>query len=103
LIQDVRFESKLYQEFTPHDCLVYCDPPYAGTTQYGAFDGFDHVEFWDTMREWAKTNTVVVSEYSAPDDWVVVKEMSSQMGLSSGEGGGRAKRVERLFMHKDSV
>jgi DNA adenine methylase len=79
--------------------LVYCDPPYQGTTQYGAFNGFDHELFWNTMREWSKNNTVVISEYSAPDDFICVKEINSQMGLSS-KGGNREVRVEKVFMHE---
>lgn len=104
LIKDVKFESRLFSEWSPKDALVYCDPPYAGTTQYGAFDGFDHNLFWATMREWVdKGNTVVVSEYAAPEDFVCVKEFVSQMGLSVGDKLTRPKRVERLFMHESQV
>lgn len=83
--------------------LVYCDPPYANTTQYGAFDGFDHKVFWDKMREWARCNTVVVSEYEAPDDFVCVEEFVSQMGMSVGDKETRPKRVEKVFMQKDQA
>ena len=75
--------------------LVYCGPPYQGTTEYGAFDGFDHDLFWDTMREWSKNNTVVVSEYSAPEDFKCVAEFSSQMGMTT--SGKRPKRSEKIF------
>ena len=77
LIQEVEFVQGLYQEHSPERMLVYCDPPYANTTQYGAFDGFDHVEFWDKVREWCLSNTVVVSEYEAPEDFVCVREFVS--------------------------
>ncbi len=104
LINDVKFESRLFNEWNPKGALVYCDPPYAGTTQYGAFDGFDHDLFWQIMREWVGGgNTVVVSEYAAPDDFVCVKEFVSQMGLSVGDKSTRPKRVERLFMHESQV
>lgn len=104
LIKNVCFESRLFNEWNPKDALVYCDPPYAGTTQYGAFDGFDHDLFWQTMRNWVgRGNTVVVSEYLAPDDFVCVKEHVSQMGLSVGDAVTRPKRVERLFMHESQV
>lgn len=104
LIQDVEFVYGLYQEHSPTDALVYCDPPYANTTQYGAFDGFDHVAFWETMRRWiAKGNTVVVSEYEAPEDFICVREFISQMGLSVGNAAERPKRIEKVFMHKTQV
>lgn len=79
------------------DMLVYCDPPYQGTTQYGAFAGFDHELFWDTMREWSKHNTVVVSEYKAPNDFKCVAEFSSRMGLTT--ENERPIRCEKLFMY----
>ena len=101
VIQDVKFEHRLFHEWSPKNALIYCDPPYQGTTQYGAFDGFDHELFWQTIRDWVNNgNTVVVSEYNAPDDFVCVKEMTSQMGLSVGNTTNRPKRVEKLFMHK---
>ena len=104
LIKDVEFEHRLFHEWSPKNALIYCDPPYQGTTQYGAFDGFDHELFWQTIRDWVNNgNTVVVSEYNAPDDFVCVKEMTSQMGLSVGNTTNRPKRVEKLFMHKSQA
>lgn len=101
MIKDVEFVYGLYQEHSPKNMLVYCDPPYANTTQYGAFDGFDHEAFWETMRQWvASGNTVVVSEYEAPEDFICVREFVSQMGLSVGDTTNRPKRIEKLFMHK---
>lgn len=97
-IKDVQFIDGLFHEHRPEGMLVYCDPPYQGTTQYGAFSGFDHNLFWQTMREWSKNNTVVISEYNAPEDFKCVAEFSSQMGMTT--GNERPKRVEKLFMLK---
>lgn len=48
--------------------LVYCDPPYAGTTGYDGVDTFDHAAFWARVHEWADAGaTVLVSEYEAPE------------------------------------
>lgn len=103
LIKDVEFVQGLYNEHSPEGMLIYCDPPYSNTTQYGAFSGFDHVAFWEKMREWSLNNTVVISEYVAPDDFVCVKEMTSQMGLSVGDKNSRPKRTEKLFMHNSQI
>ena len=103
LIKDVEFVQGLYNEHSPEGMLIYCDPPYSNTTQYGAFSGFDHVAFWEKMREWSLNNTVVISEYTAPDDFVCVKEMTSQMGLSVGDKNSRPKRIEKLFMHNSQI
>ncbi|GGX26679.1 hypothetical protein GCM10010353_47190 [Streptomyces chryseus] len=56
-----------YRTFNPGaGTLVYCDPPYAGTTGY-AGGLFDHDEFWHTVQRWADAGAVVlVSEYAAP-------------------------------------
>lgn len=103
-IKDVEFTQGLYNEHTPEDMLVYCDPPYADTAQYGAFSGFDTDLFWDTMRKWvSQGNTVVVSEYKAPEDFICVKEMKSRMGLSTTRDKTRVVRTEKLFMHKSQV
>jgi len=95
-IQDVHFSTKDYQEHSPREMLIYCDPPYESTTSYGAFDGFDHNEFWQTMREWSRNNTVVISEYSAPEDFICVLEMKSRMGLTT--DNKKPERTEKLFM-----
>ena len=100
LIKDVDFFWDLYDNVDPEGMLIYSDPPYQNTTNYGAFSGFDHNKFWNIMREWSKNNTVVISEYEAPDDFECVKEMQSQMGLSVGDSDSktRPKRTEKLFM-----
>jgi len=51
--------------------VVYCDPPYDGTTSYaGAIGAFDSAQFWVTMEKWfADGATVFVSEYVAPSNW----------------------------------
>ena len=96
-IKDVQFIDGLFHEHRPEGMLIYCDPPYQGATQYGAFTGFDHALFWDTMREWSKSNTVVISEYNAPEDFKCVAEFSSRMGMTT--GNERPKRTEKLFMY----
>lgn len=96
-IKEVDFRYGLFHEHNPEGMLVYCDPPYQGTTQYGAFKSFDHALFWNTMREWSKNNTVVISEYRAPEDFKCVAEFNSQMGMTTGKE--RPVRVERLFMY----
>lgn len=75
--------------------LVYCDPPYAGTTGYGAVGDFNTVDFWDEIRTISQTRLVLVSEYEAPSDFREVVEAKSRMGLAA--RGGKELRVERLF------
>lgn len=52
------------------DTVVYADPPYSGTTGYGASGVFDSAEFWRVAEGWAASGAaVLVSEQSAPSPW----------------------------------
>jgi DNA adenine methylase len=98
-IQDVEFRYGVFTDHAPDGMLVYCDPPYKGTTTYGGCAPFDHGLFWDTARFWSMNNTVVVSEYSAPGDFDCIAEFPSKMGLRSGKSLDQHVRTERLFMY----
>jgi DNA adenine methylase len=81
----------------PPNSIIYCDPPYAGTTKYAA-GRFDHVYFWQWCRDKvAEGHRVFVSEYNAPDDWVCVWEKPVCSSLTADTGAKR--NVERLFVH----
>lgn len=88
-----------YASHTPHGAIVYADPPYQGTQGYGA--PFDHGRFWHTMRLWSKHNTVLVSEYAAPTDWVCIAQASKQASLAG--GNKQTVRTERLFVHSSAL
>lgn len=76
---------------------VYCDPPYANTTNYSTSKGFDHSQFWDTMTEWSDNGVnVYVSEYTAPDDWRVIWEKPLRSTLRVGSEN-RHMTIEKLF------
>jgi DNA adenine methylase len=100
-LKGVSFTHRGYSEAAPANALVYCDPPYASTTGYGAVGAFDSAEFWATMRAWAKANTVVVSEYAAPDDFVCVKAIGTKTDMHT--KNGQEARVEKLFMHESQA
>lgn len=101
-LKDVKFKYQPYQNVNVSGCLIYCDPPYANTTGYGAVGDFDSDLFWQTMREWvSKGNTVVVSEYVAPDDFVCVVEIGTKTDMHT--KSGKEKRIEKLFMHESQV
>lgn len=100
-IKDATFLKHSYDDFVPVGRLVYCDPPYENTTTYTGVDQFNSNKFWDTMREWSKSNTIVVSEYVAPEDFICVKEMSTKTDMHT--KSGKEQRIERLFMYKDAV
>ena len=84
-----------YRNYVYHDGdVVYCDPPYAGTTGYGR--EFDNEAFW----QWCRTRDfpVYVSEYRAPEDFISIwckekRRLFNNRGLS-------ANAVEHLLLHK---
>ena len=89
--------NKSYDEFNPKGKLIYCDPPYEKTTEYGK-NKFDHDKFWDTMRKWSKNNYVFISEYNAPKDFI---KLSSKKKFSTLSGkGSKDLRTEKLFAHE---
>ena len=94
-MKGVTFQNKPYYELElPPNSIVYCDPPYEGTTKYK--DDFNHVVFWDWCREKAKQGHIVfVSEYNAPNDFECVwqKEIVSSLTQDTGS----KKVVEKLF------
>lgn len=95
----VSFESKSYLDYSPEGMIIYCDPPYANTDTggYRANKGkFDSGLFWETMRDWSKNNTVIISEYVAPDDFKCIAEFPQHVS-SVRSSKGREKITERLF------
>lgn len=95
-LRGVCFESKSYSElYIPDNSIVYCDPPYKGTTGYK--DAFNSESFWAWCRHMTYSgHSVFVSEYSAPEDFESVWEKSIISGLDNRKENTKA--VERLFI-----
>lgn len=96
-LQGVKFHHSSYDTLAiPDQSIIYCDPPYAGTTGY-ATGAFDHDKFWQWCRDRVRDgHKVFVSEYTAPDDWVSVWEKRVNNTLTKDTGS--KKGVERLFV-----
>jgi len=97
-LYDVHFEVVDYKDLIFKDCLIYCDPPYQGTTQYGLVGEFDSTEFWETMRRWSQDNTVIISEYNAPDDFKCVWQKKTKTEIRNSDNI-REDRVEKLYTY----
>ena len=85
-----------YTKLKPKGKLIYCDPPYANSTEYGDYI-FNTDVFWETMRQWSKNNIVFISEYIAPSDFECVSSSTKHMSIAG--KGSNGKRLECLFMH----
>lgn len=86
LLEDfqVVFRRRSYQNITVKiGDVVYLDPPYEGTTGYGAAPKFDHDTFWEQAEEWHDMGaSVFVSEFQAPDPWEPVWFKNRRMAVS---------------------
>lgn len=96
-LKSVEFINSSYQDLKiPNDSLIYCDPPYEGTTKYK--DDFNHLEFWEWCRTKAKEGHLVyVSEYNAPKDFECV--YSSEINNTLNNTAKTTKATEKLFVY----
>jgi site-specific DNA-adenine methylase len=96
---NVIFEHKSYNDWEPHNMLIYCDPPYQGTEAYSSVEKFDHDKFWETMRKWSKNNKVFISEETAPKDF---KSIWSKQKRRTLDKENRDNKKEHLFVYNNS-
>lgn len=96
-LRGVEFHSMDYRDLEiPDGSVVYCDPPYAGTTGYK--DSFDSRSFWRWARKLSRRCDVFVSEYTAPDFAIEVFRADVRSSLSAnGRTGGSKASTEKLF------
>lgn len=92
---DVKFMHADYTELRPQGSVIYCDPPYK--SHKGKFTGFDNAQFWDTMREWSRDNTVFVSETEAPEEWQCI--WKKDVHVTVRRDGIIRSRCEKLFVY----
>ncbi|UQS93285.1 hypothetical protein Scipio_00056 [Acinetobacter phage Scipio] len=95
-IQNVDFICDSYENLDFESCLIYCDPPYQGTSGYKT-GAFDHEKFFDWCRNQAKKNIVFVSEYNAPDDFIEVWRGEVKTNFASTRKKATHNAVEKLF------
>ena len=98
-LSGVVFRNQSYIDLdVPNNSIIYCDPPYQGTTKYKTGD-FDHDIFWEWCRIMKKMgHTIFISEYNAPEDFKCVwqKELKSSLS-ANGKIGGNKNSIEKLF------
>jgi DNA adenine methylase len=87
LLQGVKLVNESYLNLEiPPQSIIYCDPPYEGSTKYK--DVFNHGIFWDWCRAKHKEgHTIYISEYNAPKDFVCVwqKEIATTISKQQGK------------------
>lgn len=94
-LRGARFTSMPYDAMViPDGAVVYCDPPYAGTTRYAA-GAFDSISFHCWCERLAQRATVFVSEYAAPASWELM--WSARVTSSLTKDTGSKQATECLF------
>lgn len=95
-LQGVELHCSSYKDIILKErSIIYCDPPYSGTTKYSN-SSFDHFEFWGWCRQKSREgHTVFISEYSAPDDFECLYEKKIVNSLTRDTGSKVG--TEKLF------
>ena len=100
-IDEVKATNKSYHDFSEvSGAILYLDPPYEGTTQYGYINSFNSQEFYDWAFEMAKNNIVIISSYSISDERFEVV-YSFDKARSNIQSRTRNDKCEKLFMVKN--
>lgn len=95
--RDVGFIHSDYRQLDiPGGSVVYCDPPYKGTTGYDAVGAWDVEEFWEWCRAVCEHSHLLVSEYEAPDFLKVVAVYDRALDMRRG-GLTPERRSDVLF------
>lgn len=94
-VQDYKKAIDLSSDF---GFVIYCDPPYKDTKQYKNATKFDYEDFWQTMREWSKNNIVIISEQTAPDDFICIWEQEVNRSIKAKD---KRTATEKLFIYNN--
>ena len=101
-LMGVKFTHGNYKQFsTLKKFIIYCDPPYRvpHTRYYNECHQkkkFNHTVFWDWVRKMGEHNLVLVSEYSAPKDFVSLSDFETYTSY----GNGQKRSSEKLFIQR---
>ena len=94
-LSNIYFIEADYREMQDYNgALIYCDPPYKDTKQYGTSKGFNHSEFWDWVKEISKNNIVIVSEEQAPKGFKCIWEQPIKRTIDNNK---RVNKIEKLW------
>ncbi len=105
-MKHVKFYNRDYSYYKPEtykNHIIYCDPPYNGKGISKYYDddlnlqSFNSVDFWQWCREMSKYNLVIISEYSAPDDFIPIYSFNSKRFVNR----NLDTKTESLYMYKN--
>lgn len=91
-------DYRVAAEDAGEDDVIYADPPYCGKSGYGV--AFDNAAFWEWCRQ-PRRALLIISEYSAPSDFVEI--WAKKVTCAMSQNGEVGRPIERLFVHSSQV
>lgn len=101
-LKNIIFLQKDYKDYDLNklkNALIYLDPPYKNTAKYQNSD-FNHNEFWDWVRKISQNNFVIISEQTAPKDFICIWEKSVERSMSC-KRKNKKEVTEKLFIYNN--
>ena len=96
-LQGIVLQVTSYDELKiPPNSIIYCDPPYQGTTKYKHVFDSEKLFNW-CLEQASQGHTVFVSEYNAPEAFECIWQAEIQASLTV---TGSKKATEKLFKVK---
>jgi DNA adenine methylase len=100
-LRNVRFKQASYEQIQVTGWVIYCDPPYEGSSNGFKLDQgvgtFSSDAFWIWARHMSRNNLVLVSEYDAPDDFIPIYQRKIRATCRRGHD---AAKKEFIFIHE---
>ena len=105
-LQNAQFTCEDFKDLDYENCLIYCDPPYKGTTPYykKILGEFPYDDFIEWVKSQSKKNTVLVSEYkhNVPEDAYILLEIPSKTSIRD-KSGNVIDTVEVLYTYNKEI
>jgi len=105
-LKEAQFTCKDFTELNYKNCIIYCDPPYKGTTPYykKILGEFPYDKFLDWIHKQSINNIILVSEYkhNIPEDATIVLEIPSKTSIRD-KSGQVIETIEVLYTLSNKI
>lgn len=96
-IQNVVFLCDSFENLSFENSLIYCDPPYKGTTSYKT-NPFPYEKFYEWCKEMkSKGNLIFISEYEMPIEFKEIWQGEIKTNFASTRKKATHNAIEKLF------
>ena len=105
-LKDIKFNCCNFLDL-PKDKIkgyvIYCDPPYKNSKKYSKTEEFPYEKFYEWCKEMSVHNTVLISEYDMPEDFVCIWEKNHKTLIDSNKSSSDKNniRIEKLYTYKN--